>query len=116
MGEAISPTLPGDSRDESPFKTAKEDLLQKIAQTDREIQLAESQIVKLKKQQEEMEKATKRQADGEKMDTDDGKENAGKDLAQIIYDENMKKAAESHQSLLRHGPIMEFNLPLFNQP
>lgn len=50
--EAISPTLPVEIvQEDVNFRATKDGLLQQIAQVDREIAKAESQIIKLKKKQ-----------------------------------------------------------------
>src|SRR5688500_12529146 len=59
--EAISPTLPdGDSQAElSPFKATKDELYANINRIEREISEAETQILKLKKKQQELEASSK---------------------------------------------------------
>ncbi|CAB3362401.1 Hypothetical predicted protein [Cloeon dipterum] len=110
--EAISPTLPVENvQEDISFRVTKDSLLQQIAQVDREIAKAESQIIKLKKKQKELEEAASgSSAQHEEVEVSIKHQS----LAQKIYAENRKKATVSHAMLDKLGPKVD--LPLYNQP
>ncbi|XP_059487311.1 nuclear receptor corepressor 2 isoform X2 [Neocloeon triangulifer] len=110
--EAISPTLPVENvQEDITFRATKDSLLQQIAQVDREIAKAESQITKLKKKQKELEEAASgSSAIHEELEIPVKHQS----LAQKIYAENRKKATISHDMLDKLGPKVD--LPLYNQP
>ncbi|XP_044763317.1 nuclear receptor corepressor 1 isoform X1 [Coccinella septempunctata] len=110
--EAISPTLPESIQEDQPHKPTKDDIIVKIAKTDREIARAESQISILKKKQQELEElALKPQVKGEVEEDTQPRHNS---LPQKIYAENRKRAASAHAQLDSLGPKVEW--PLYNQP
>ncbi|CAC5368167.1 NCOR1 [Mytilus coruscus] len=108
--EAISPTP-----DESSSRTTKDELLQAISKTDREISKHEQQIQKLQKKHRQLEQETsKPPVDKTETPQISNTEVKHQSLAQIIYAENRKKAEEAHNMLATLGPKIE--LPLYNQP
>lgn len=140
--EAISPTLPGDGddlkRDDSPLRSTKDDLLQQITkvkiqsrrtnrqvslidplnlrfQVDREISKVENNITKLKKKQQDLEEAAKKPPpEHGELRTTGARGLKNQSVAQLIYAENRRKAAEAHKILAPLGPPVD--LPLYHQP
>ncbi|CAG0895202.1 unnamed protein product [Cyprideis torosa] len=118
--EAISPTLPSDMlKDESPLRSKKEDLLAMISKVDREIAQGESQIVKLKKKEAELEAAAKHGDEAEQDATKEAdgisKHMAPLSLPQKIYLENREKAKEASACFSKFGSPVDMQ-PLYNQP
>ncbi|KAL3271044.1 hypothetical protein HHI36_021544 [Cryptolaemus montrouzieri] len=110
--EAISPTLPENIQEDQAFRTTKDELIQQIGKVDREIAKAESQILILKKKQQELEEvALKPVVKNEVEEVTQPKHHS---LPQKIYAENRKKAANAHARLDSLGPKVEW--PLYNQP
>lgn len=107
--EAISPTLPSDPTEE--LRATKDDLLQQIAKVDMEIDKAEKKIAMLKKKQETLEEASAKPAVEESAAEAQPKHRS---LAQQIYAENRKRAANAHAVLSALGTATD--LPLYNQP
>ncbi|XP_071179529.1 nuclear receptor corepressor 1-like isoform X3 [Mytilus edulis] len=107
--EAISPTP-----DESSSRTTKDELLQAISKTDREISKHEQQIQKLQKKHRQLEQETSKPPVDKTETPQNNTEEKHQSLAQIIYAENRKKAEEAHNMLATLGPKIE--LPLYNQP
>lgn len=87
-------------------------MLQQISKVDREIAKTESQILILKKKQQELEEiATKPSVASEVKEDAQPKHQS---LAQKIYAENRKKAQMAHAQLDVLGP--KVNWPIYNQP
>lgn len=107
--EAISPTLPSDPQDE--WRAMKDDLLQKIAKVDSDIQKVEKQIQNLRNEEESLKEASAKPPAAEEATEIPAK---NRSLAQIIYAENRRKASLAHGVLMQLGPPVE--LPLYNQP
>lgn len=81
---------------------------------DREIAKVESTILKLKKKQTDLEEAAKRPpAEHAELRTQ-GSRPKNQSIAQVIYAENRRKAAEAHKTLSLLGPPVD--LPLYHQP
>ncbi|XP_053376289.1 nuclear receptor corepressor 1-like isoform X2 [Mercenaria mercenaria] len=113
--EAISPTLPPEET--LKVQKVKDELLQNISRIDREIALVEQQIqMKLKKKQQQEEAASKHKefVESEEVPESISVDMKHQSIAQIIYAENRKKAAEAHNILSKLGPKVD--LPLYNQP
>ena len=83
--EAISPTGPEATGERDDLKAIKEDLLKKITKVDREILKAESQIVKLKKKQQELEDAANKPFSDS---SDEMERPKNQSVAQVIYADN----------------------------
>lgn len=107
--EAISPTLPPDPQDE--WRAMKDELLQKIAKVDIDIQKVEKQILNLKNEEASLKEASAKPPAAEEAVEIPAKHRS---LAQTIYAENRRKANLAHGVLLSLGPPVE--LPLYNQP
>lgn len=107
--EAISPTLPPDPQDE--WRAMKDELLQKIAKVDIDIQKVEKQILNLRNEEASLKEASAKPPAAEEAAEIPAK---NRSLAQIIYAENRRKASLAHGVLLPLGPPVE--LPLYNQP
>lgn len=108
--EAISPTLPNDPVEERQ-RTAKDELLMQINKVDLEIVNTENTLALLKKKEESLEEASLRPS---KVEEPTEVQPKHRSLAQKIYAENRKRAAEEHSVLASLGPPIE--LPLYNQP
>lgn len=81
---------------------------------DREIAKVESTIAKLKKKQQDLEEAAKRPpAEHPELRTQ-GSRPKNQSIAQVIYADNRRKAAEAHKMLAQLGPPVD--LPLYHQP
>lgn len=104
--------MPPDPSEE--FRATKDELLQQISKVDMEIVKAEKTITMLRKKESVLEQTTAKPpvAAGDGV----GVEQAPKhrSLAQKIYAENRRKAAEAHRQMGRLGAPVE--LPLYNQP
>lgn len=107
--EAISPTLPNDTVEER--RTTKDDLLMQINKVDNEITKAENAKAILKNKEKALEEAS---AKPSKEPEPSEAPIRHRSLAQKIYAENRKRAAEEHAVLNHLGPQHE--LPLYNQP
>lgn len=107
--EAISPTLPPDPQDE--WRAMKDELLQKIAKVDIDIQKVEKQILNLRNEEASLKEASAKPPAAEEAAEIPAK---NRSLAQIIYADNRRKASLAHGVLLPLGPPIE--LPLYNQP
>ncbi|XP_041350209.1 uncharacterized protein LOC121369305 isoform X2 [Gigantopelta aegis] len=110
--EAISPTLPPE---DNPSKTFKDEQVAAITRVEREISQVEQQIKNLKKKQQQLEdqqlKPQEQKQDATEMNNSDPKPQS---IAQVIYAENRRKAAEAHKMLDTLGPKVD--MPLYHQP
>lgn len=130
--EAISPTLPDhlQQEEQSSLRTTKDELLQQISKVDREIAKTESQIINLKKKEQELEEnaskpAVKSEVSSKRcgapsvytrlsFQVEEDLQPKHQSLAQKIYAENRKKAQNAHAKLDSLGPKVEW--PIYNQP
>ena len=81
---------------------------------DREIAKVENNITKLKKKQQDLEEAAKKPPPEHAELRTHSTRPKNQSVAQLIYAENRRKAAEAHQLLATLGPSIE--LPLYHQP
>lgn len=109
--EAISPTLPPDHYEDQ-LKSTKDELLASISKVDREIAKAEIQIFQLKKEEDRLQEVAVKPNTG--SETESEKEPRHRSLAQKIYADNRKRAAQAHAELFSLGPPTL--LPLYQQP
>ncbi|KAH3891850.1 hypothetical protein DPMN_015959, partial [Dreissena polymorpha] len=112
--EAISPTLPPEETQK--VQKVKDELLQNISRIDKDINLVEQQIAMKQKKRQQQEEAASKQ--NEEVESDEAPETTidtkNQSIAQIIYAENRRKAAEAHNILSKMGPKVD--VPLYNQP
>lgn len=82
---------------------------------DREISKVENNITKLKKKQQDLEEAAKKPPpEHGELRTTGARGPKNQSVAQLIYAENRRKAAEAHKTLAPLGPPVD--LPLYHQP
>ena len=81
---------------------------------DREIAKVENNITKLKKKQQDLEEAAKKPPPEHAELRTHSTRPKNQSIAQLIYAENRRKAAEAHQILTPLGPPID--LPLYHQP
>ena len=111
--EAISPTLPNDEARDV-IKQSKDELLQSINRADREIGIVEQNLKKLQAKQHQLEKEVKKSPEERIATPDQLLDLRHQSIAQIIYEDNRRKAAESCAALKTLGkPTI---LPLYYQP
>nr|XP_022902723.1 uncharacterized protein LOC111415336 [Onthophagus taurus] len=111
--EAISPTIPDHIQQEDQlFRTTKDELLQQISRVDRQISKAESEIIKLREKQTELEESAKKPKGKQKVEEETQQKHQS--LAQQIYAENRRKAQNAHSKLDALGPKADW--PMYNQP
>ena len=83
-------------------------------QVDREIAKVENSISKLKKKQQDLEEAAKKPPLEHAELRTHSTRPKNQSIAQLIYAENRRKAAEAHKILAPLGP--DIDLPLYHQP
>ncbi|XP_076800276.1 uncharacterized protein LOC143445222 isoform X4 [Clavelina lepadiformis] len=94
---------------------SKEDLVQAMDKVDREITKVESEINRLQKKKTQLEESAKKPPEPEKAESSPQRvEPKHRDLWQIIYAENKKKAEAARSVLDGICPI--YDMPLYNQP
>lgn len=90
----------------SPFKATKDELYANINRIEREISEAETQILKLKKKQQELEASSKSSGvDGRPTHETIPESKQQQSIAQLVYSDNRRKAQSSHSQLEKlNGP------------
>ena len=81
---------------------------------DREIAKVENNITKLKKKQQDLEESAKNPPPEHAELRTHSTRPKNQSVAQLIYADNRRKAAEAHQTLTALGPVID--LPLYHQP
>nr|CAB3264236.1 nuclear receptor corepressor 2 [Phallusia mammillata] len=94
---------------------SKEDLVQAMDKVDREISKVETEITRLQKKKTHLEESAMKPPEPEKAELSPQRvEPKHRDLWQVIYSENRKKA-EAAKAVL-DGLCKKYEMPLYNQP